>query len=835
MEEFILHYGIKRKSGRYPWGSGEEPFQSQGSFLSQYQTLREEGRTETQIANELGLTTTQLRNAITYARKEEREYNRERVAGMKEEGLSNVEIGQRLGISEGTVRNYISDNTSSKATSEQQLDNIEKALSDSLKQTGHLDVGVGVERQLGVSRTKFNAVVNQMVENGDLYIHNIQIQRLNDPTKYTTVKVLSTEPEYLKVLKDSTNIGNLEYFSDDKALVSAQRFETPQMVDLNRIKIRYQEDGGSDLDGLIEIRKGSEDLDLGNSRYAQVRIGAGEDLYLKGMAAYTDSDFPKGVDIIFNTNKPKGTPVESVLKKMDANPKDTGNPETLFGTNLRHQRNALNIVNEEGTWDTWSKNMSSQFLSKQPINLIRERLEATFDGLKKEYNELSNLNNPIVKGYLLGKFEEGLDSKARMLAAKGLAGTKNHVLLPIPDMKPNEIYAPNYNNGDRVVLVRHPHGGIFEIPDLIVNNKVPRARDIIGSDAPDAVGIHPTVAQKLSGADFDGDTVLVIPNNSGSIKSGRSLKELKNFDPMTYKVDRQTMTPFVKGLQMGVVSNLITDMTIKGANNSEIARAVRHSMVVIDAEKHNLDYKKSARDNGIAALRSKYQTRTDPESGKTGIGASTLISRAKNKIDLSNPDFKVDSYSSGTAREKQYVNFVKGLQSLKNESKKQISSIKNPTYNKVAKEVYEPEVKSLNKKLNTALLNAPRERQAQILTNALYYQNIQEGMDKDDRKKLKSRSLAQARVTTGTKRQIVDITDNEWEAIQAGAVSNTKVKQILDNADLDRVRALATPRPIAMTSAKASRAQALLDRGLTYAEVSQALGVSAATIREAIK
>ena len=241
-------------------------FQSQGFVLISIPDIREEGRTETQIANELGLTTTQLRNAITYARKEEREYNREQVAGMKEAGLSNVEIGQRLGISEGTVRNYISDNKSSKATSEQQLDNIEKALSDSLKQTGHLDVGVGVERQLGVSRTKFNAVVNQMVENGDLYIHNIQIQRLNDPTKYTIVKVLSTEPDYLKVLKDSTNIGNLEYFSDDKALESAKRFETPQMVDLNRIKIRYQEDGGADLDGLIEIRKGTEDLDLGNSQ-----------------------------------------------------------------------------------------------------------------------------------------------------------------------------------------------------------------------------------------------------------------------------------------------------------------------------------------------------------------------------------------------------------------------------------------------------------------------------------------------------------------------------------------------------------------------------------------
>src|SRR5690606_21658099 len=80
------------------------------------------------------------------------------------------------------------------------------------------------------------------------------------------------------------------------------------------------------------------------------------------------------------------------------------------------------------------------------------------------------------------------------------------------------------------------------------------------------------------------------------------------------------MTAKQKQSEMGKVSNLITDMTIKGANTNEIARAVRHSMVVIDAEKHNLNYKQSAIDNGISQLKQKYQ-------GGADKGASTLISR----------------------------------------------------------------------------------------------------------------------------------------------------------------------------------------------------------------
>ena len=104
------------------------------------------------------------------------------------------------------------------------------------------------------------------------------------------------------------------------------------------------------------------------------------------------------------------------------------------------------------------------------------------------------------------------------------------MILPVSSMKPTEIFAPNYDNGTRVALIRYPHGGKFEIPELIVNNRNREASRLL-KDAKDGVGIHHSVAEHLSGADFDGDTVLVIPNGKGKIKADPMLEGLKNFNP----------------------------------------------------------------------------------------------------------------------------------------------------------------------------------------------------------------------------------------------------------------------------------------------------------------
>lgn len=850
MDDILLQYGTKRRSGRYPWGSGEDPYQSEAFyFLGKVDSLREKGLDDNAISSKLGISTTEFRSKISLANKEIKKAKMDSIVKLHEQGLTNTDIGKQLGVSEASVRNYLKKNTN-EGNRKTAIDNTVNILKEGVSKNGYLDVGAGVERQIGISKEKLRAAKKQLLEEG-YYEHDIYVRQMTDPTKWTTIKVLTKEPDVSKVNEHKYEIRSLEKWTDDGGL-TMQGIKPPKKINKDRIFIKYGDEGGKDRDGLIQIRRGVPDLDLGDSKYAQVRIGVKGNLYLKGMALYYD-DMPKGYDIIFNTNKPKGTPFNKVLKKM----KD--NPDNPFGATIIRQKGALNIVNEEGTWHTWSGKMSSQFLSKQPVSLVKERLEATYKDIVKEYESIRALTNPVVKRHMMQEFADGLDTKARDLKAKGMARTKSHVILPYPEMKPNEVYAPNYKNGERVVLIRHPHGGRFEIPELVVNNKASKPKREL-KDAIDAIGIHPTVAEKLSGADFDGDTVLVIPNNSRKIKTARSLQGLKNFDPKDYKRDHETISKEYMQTQMGIVSNLITDMTIKGATDSELARATRHSMVVIDSYNHKLDYKQSARDNAIGALRKKYQERLDPQTGKKKKGAATLLSRAKNenlnqlknlppsKLNKKTKDIKTQMdyvkdarlLSTGTPVENAYASYANKLKALKNESYKAIESIPKIKRNPLAAKKYAKEVKSLDSKLNDALLNAPRERQAQLLATRTYYKNVNSNMDKKERQRLRAQSLAGARSKTipgkDHTKNYVDITDKEWEAIQNGAVSETKLNQILYNAKSDRVKELATPRPNRkMTTAKVTRAQVLLNKGYSIAEVADRLGVSTSTIVDNVK
>ena len=847
MSEELLHYGKPRRSGRYPWGSGEDPQRSK-DLLSKIDDLRSKGMKETEIASELGMNTSELRSAISWAGNERKRILQESVVSRKERGDSNTKIANDLGMSESSVRNYLKTKDTIQT---KQVNNVADALKKGVSENEFLDIGVGVERQIGVSRAKLKAAVNKLKEEGYTE-HDIYVKRLTDPSKYTTVRVLTKEKDLEVVKANSDKIKSLESYTEDGG-TTMKEMPPIKHVNWDRVDIRYGDDGGTDKDGVIELRRGVKDLDMGASNYAQVRIAVGKDKYLKGMAMYSD-DIPAGKDILFNTNKPKGTPKEKVLKDMKL---DNDNP---FGATTQRRNGALNIVNEEGDWSKWKSSLSSQFLSKQPKALVKERLDETFSKVKDEFDELSSLTNPVVKKYLIDAYSDGLVTKAQHLKAQGLPRTKGHVILPFPTMKPDEVYAPNYKDGERVVLVRYPHGGTFELPELTVNNKGPGKKSI--RNAVDAIGIHPSVAQKLSGADFDGDTVYVIPNNQRKIKTSRALKELKDFDPNMYQVDRVTISPKRKQTQMGVVSNLITDMTIKGASQSELARAVRHSMVVIDSEKHKLDYKRSAQDNAIGALQKKYQTHIGLD-GKVHKGASTLISKSKRMMDVDGRTEEVvnkktgktyikntkpsktpliaqvgdvNRLSSGTAVEKEYASYANKVLALSNKAKKLSSGIQAPKRNPMTAKKYEAQVKSLDAKLNTALLNAPRERRAQLLAAQAYYKDLDYNMSSDQKKKLKAQALVKARAQAKADRSMVDITPAEWTAIQAGAVSTNKLIQIMKNADLDKVKELATPRAKPkLGTAKLARVQGLLDKGYTYAEIANDIGVSVSTIRSAMK
>jgi DNA-binding CsgD family transcriptional regulator len=869
---FLKHIGVKRRSGRYPWGSGDDPEQRNRSFLGYVKQLQDEGLSEVQIAEGLGMTTTQLRTRKSIAKSETRAAMAAQAQKLKEKGMSNVAIGKRMKINESSVRSLL--DPALQARSDIAVSTA-KMLRDTVEKKGVIDIGAGIENHIGITRTKLNTAVSLLEEEG-YKVHYVKVEQLGTG-KFTTIKVIAPPGmTYSEIYKNRDNIKGITDYSEDGGR-SFLGLEPINSVNGKRVLIRYGEEGGSDKDGVIELRRGVDDISLGSAKYAQVRVGVDGTHYMKGMAMYADK-LPHGVDIIYNTNKPKGTPPEKVFKSMK---EDLDNP---FGTVVRQkhyvnaqgkkQLSALNIVNEEGSWGEWSKSISSQVLSKQSPALAKKQLDMARSLKLEEYDEILSLTNPVIKKALLREFADGADAAAVHLKAAALPRQSSHVILPFPTMKTGEIYAPNYRDGESVVLIRHPHGGTFEIPELRVNNRNSTAKSIIGN-AIDAVGIHPDVAKKLSGADFDGDTVLVIPNNRKEIITSPSLRGLADFDPkIAYPAydGMPKMSNRTKQMQMGDVSNLITDMTIKGASANEIARAVRHSMVVIDAEKHHLNYKQSALDNGISELKKKYQ-------GGERAGASTLISKASSEIRVPQrkDSYRIDpatgkkvfdetgstfvnnkgklvkkttsstrmaetddalTLSSGTKIESIYADHANSLKSLANKARLELLRTPNLIYSPSAKEIYRAEVESLKAKLRIANMNRPLERQAQLLANKIVRtkRDANPKMEPGDLKKIKGQALEEARARAGAKKQKIEITDREWEAIQLGAVSNNTLSQIITNTDTEALRKRATPRTAyQMTTAKVARAKSMAAAGYTTSEIASALGVSTTSIQEAIK
>lgn len=889
-EDNLMHYGTPRHSGRYPWGSGDNPYQRSGDFLSRIEELKSQGLTETEIAKAMGMSTTQYRAQKSLAKDERRALDVARAKSLREDGLSLNEIAREMGFAnDSSVRSLLNERSEARMN---QAKKTAEFLKEQIAEKGMIDVGTGVERELGISKEKLKEAL-AILEAEGYPVYGGRIQQATNPGKHTTLQVVCPPGTEHKEIYDYDNIHSVkDYISYDDGESFRKSFVYPESMDSSRLKIRYAEDGGIDKDGVIEIRRGVEDLSLGESHYAQVRILVDGNRYLKGMAVYSD-DLPDGVDVVFNTNKKQGTPTGDVLKRI------TNDPENPFGSLIKEhggqsyyddpngkytdpvtgKKQSLSLINkraEEGDWGEWSDHLPSQFLSKQSMTLINKQLDLATKDKFAEFDEICSLTNPTVKKALLKSFADDCDSAAVHLQAAALPRQKYQVILPVTDMKDDEVYAPNYKNGEKVALIRYPHGGTFEIPILTVNNKQPTAKRML-DNALDAIGINSKVAERLSGADFDGDTVMVIPTG-GKVKvtSTPPLKGLEGFDPKleyggkkegTFKPMKNTQT------EMGKISNLITDMTLKGATQDELARAVRHSMVVIDAEKHKLDYKQSERDNGISALKKKYQGTVD-ENGRYHEGAATLISRAKSETSVlkrkgspiidketgeqrykevyeeytdKNGKVKVRTQastkmaetkdartlSSGTPQEEAYADYANNMKSLANRARREMMNTGKIAYSASAKRTYQAEVDSLEAKLNVALKNAPRERQAQILANAAVKAKKQENPDmtKGEIKKANQQALTAARNSVGAKREPILITDREWEAIQAGAISENRLTQIINNVDTDKLRQRATPRATTtLSSAKVNKIASMNSSGYTTAEIAEALGVSASTV-----
>lgn len=885
-EDILMHYGVKRRSGRYPWGSGDNPYQHGGDFLARVEELQRLGKTEKQIADELHLSTTDLRMQVRVAKHERRALQADRARSLREDGKTLDEIASILGYAnDSSVRALLNENTAANKNKAQATAEI---LKKELAEKGAIDVGTGVERQLGVSTGVLQEALF-ILETEGYNRYGVGVPQVNDPKKRTITPVISVpEIDQREVYQNLDLVKSVgDYHSTDGG-ESWDKREYPASIDSSRVKILYGDEGGALKDGVIEIRRGVADLDLGDSHYAQVRILVDGTHYLKGMAMYSD-DMPDGADIVFNTNKHTGTPKMDVLKKIQ------DDPDNPFGALIKangqshyidadgnEKLSAINKLKEEGDWDKMSKNLSSQFLSKQPIQLIKKQLDLTYADAADEFSEIRSLNNPTVKRKLLLDFADECDSAAVHLKAAALPRQSTQVILPLNAMKETEIFAPNYRDGEKVVLIRYPHGGTFEIPELTVNNKNPTAVSVLGKNIRDAVGINPKVAERLSGADFDGDQVVVIPTGGRvKIQSTHALKDLKDFDPKTdYSTEGKTgVRLLAKGAatqrQMGEISNLITDMTLKGATEPEIARAVKHSMVVIDAAKHKLDYRQSEKDNGIAELKKKYQG-FDDETGHHG-GASTLLSRRKQDVEVPERQgsgvidpltgkvvYKesgrtyvdprtgktvaattkvkrilavddVRSMSSGTLQEEAYADYANKMKDLANKARLEYKATPTLKRSASAAKAFEPEVNRLMAALKVAQLNAPLEREAQRIANARVKAKVQANniTDKDEISKIRRAAISDARNSTGAsgKRTRITISDGEWTAIQSGAISDTTLSEILRYAEPKTVRERATPRRTTQLSdARISRIKAMANSGHTNAEIAEALGISTSAV-----
>jgi hypothetical protein len=851
----------------------------------------------------MGITTTELRAKRSIAKTEQRQADAAEALRLKDKGLSNVAIGKQMGRPESSVRALLDPALKQRRDV---LETTASKLTDRMHEAKFLDIGSGTEHWLGITSNQLSTAVAMMKEKG-YEVRTIQHPQLFGKGK-TTIRVLCPPGTGSKFI-DPKLIEPVSIFTNDGGKTFAH-IMPPVSVSSKRVGVRHAEEGGDKADGVIYLRPGVRDLSLGGNTYAQVRIAVDKSHYLKGMAMYKD-DLPPGIDIMLNTSK------HNTGNKMDAMKPPEGEGDTPWTTMIRRQRtytdasgktrlSPLNIVNEPGNWRDWRPSLSSQILSKQRPELAARQLGFVLSHKAQELNEIMALTNPVVKRKLLETYADSADSAAVHLKAKAMPRQGTHVILPLTKIREDQVFAPNYRNGETVALIRHPHGGTFEIPELKVNNRNPEGRALIGSHAQDAIGIHPNVAKRLSGADFDGDAVLVIPQTrTGKLRTTPPLAGLKNFDPHTMyapydgmrtidgghynaktgKVDFGSKGPSrsPKQHQMGDVSNLITDMTIKGAHPDEIARAVRHSMVVIDAEKHVLNVKQSYIDNGIAALKERYQGRTEKNRL---AGASTIISRATSElriperrprpaskggpIDLATgrkawePTGKMTvtrkgaptprlirttrlaettdartliSKPTGTRIEEIYAAHSNNLKSLANRARLESLKTGSLRYSPSAAKAYSSEVSRLNAALNMALKNAPRERQAQIIARAMTQarQHDNPHMDADELKKVKAQSLQIARDRVGANKHKIVISDREWEAIQAGAITTNKMRQILNNSDLDRVKRLATPRAATvMTPQKMAIAKSRLAAGYTQAEVADSLGIPVSTLSSAL-
>ena len=935
--DYIMHYGTKRHSGRYPWGSGQHPYQDEPWFKG-WTELRAQGKSYKDIAEEFGMTQKELKYRYSYAKDAKKAGD---IAHAKElrytRQMSPKAIAEKMGVSESTINAWLKPDMEQQVRETRDLADKLAERTNMNKDIKCIDVGKGVSNILGTTPTKLEAALTVLKDEGYLIVKK-PVPNPNNITKNTEMiflylppeewKDLSEEQKIKKAFRDiSVNLDKIEPPCDvhvDENNKTQIGIEPPKSISSKRVMI----DWNDSRDGLISIKRGVPDLYMGENRYNQVRIGVDGTHYLKGMAVYADpEDFPPGIDIIAHTPKSNEKYVmmspddkaKQFLKPMKKDPDGKVDMEDPFGAQImkggqmhytdkngKEQLGLINKVNEQGVWSDWTsaRTLASQVLSKQDPKLAERQLELQRTKMAEQFEEIQKISNPVVRRKELIEFAEECDKASVHMKAASLPGQSVCVILPGQTLKEDECYAPGYKDGDKLACIRFPHEGKFAIPILTVNNRNRECRKMIGTDVQDAICMNPKAAERLSGADFDGDTVVVIPNNKGVIKSAPQLKSLEGFDGKA-QYPGYTGMPVIshnkQQTEMGIVTNLITDMNLIGADPDEMARAVKYSQVIIDAEKHKLNWKACKQEMRIDELQKKYQMK---ENGRYG-GSGTIVSKAsgpaypdekewQGKIDPEtgekiwrftekrktvdpetgswkwygpthpkyDPNGEVKKMSSTKMAEAKdamelvspakyptelvYAKFANQMKAMANQARLASTKVEDTPYSAQAAETYANEVKSLKEKVNTAKVNAVLERRAARVTTIIVDDRMKNYPDRYNNssadgkahlRKLRKQVMDQQRAILN-KAESFQITEREWEAIQAGALKKTFLNDVLNRANQDSVKKHAFPKETdynAMSDANIARAKAMLNSGFTQAEVAELFGISTSTLRKQLK
>jgi len=283
---------------------------------------------------------------------------------------------------------------------------------DKNKDVRAIDIGKGVSNVLGVSPPKLEAAVQVLKDEGYVIVKTAVPQPQNISKKTEMMFLYSpTEAErklsdeelnktaYRNVMQNLDKINPPYDVHVDENGKTSIGIEPPTSVKSSRVAVSYQ----SPRDGMIGLRRGVKDLDLGDATYAEVRIGVGDTHYIKGVAVYLpDSAFPKGKDIIVFSNKKEGVPLLSdddnakqVLKPMKKDADGSVDMEDPFGAQIMKggQSGCINKVNEEGAWSSWtsSSTLASQVLSKQDPKLAEKQLELQRTKVVEQYEEIQKI------------------------------------------------------------------------------------------------------------------------------------------------------------------------------------------------------------------------------------------------------------------------------------------------------------------------------------------------------------------------------------------------------------------------------------------------------------